>query len=492
MDIVLVSSEAVPFSKTGGLADVAGALPDALAQQGHTCTVIVPYYRQSKTCGRPLERTGVPFQVPIRDRMVGGHFMRSTMPGERVDVVLVEHNDYFDREQLYGTGGRDYWDNCERFVYFCRAVFEAIRLLNIPVDIIHANDWQTGLVPAYLKAEHGGRLADRPVGTVFTIHNMAYQGQFWPHDMPLTGLDWKYYNWRQMEAWGNINLLKTGIVFSDAVTTVSPRYAQEIQSPPLGYGLEGALQQRAHDIMGILNGVDALEWNPSTDPNLPVRYSADTVMDAKPVCKSQLQQELGLPVRQDVPLVGLVGRLVDQKGIDLVADVMYHWTQVSDVQWAILGTGDPHYHEFFSGLKQRFPDKVAAKFDFNNPLAHRIEGGADMFLMPSRFEPCGLSQLYSLKYGTVPIVRWTGGLANTVVDAHEATLAAGTANGFSFGEYNGYFLGHTLSRACDAFSNPSVWGQLVRTGMRQDWSWTRSAMQYSTLYEMTLSRLRRF
>jgi starch synthase len=308
--------------------------------------------------------------------------------------------------------------------------------------------------------------------------------------MLLTGLDWKYFNWRQAEFHGKLNLLKTGLVFADSINTVSPRYAQEIQSPPLGCGLEGVLQYRSDVLSGILNGMDIHEWNPANDSHLAANYSLATASRGKALCKAALQRELGLAPRPDAPLVGMIGRLDDQKGFDLVAKVIPEWVAQSDAQWAILGRGEPTYHDLFSDLARRFPEKVGARLEQSEPLAHRIEAGADMFLMPSRYEPCGLNQMYSLRYGTVPVVRETGGLADTIVDANDQTLAAGTANGFSFREDNAQALGETLGRACAAYRRPEVWSRLIATGMGQDWSWTRSAKEYVNLYEKTIARVR--
>jgi starch synthase len=319
---------------------------------------------------------------------------------------------------------------------------------------------------------------------------MAYQGQFWHWDMLLTGLDWRYFNWHQMEFFGKLNLLKTGIVFAHSISTVSPRYAEEIQTTQFGAGLQGVLQYRRHALTGILNGIDCSVWNPATDPHLAAHYTADTVAHGKPRCKAALQQEVGLPERSDVPLVGIIGRLDRQKGLDIVADVIPDWVTKSDLQWVILGTGDPKLERQFSQLAREHPEKVAARLTFSGELAHRIEGGADMFLMPSRYEPCGLNQMYSLRYGTVPIVRETGGLADTIVNASDQTLAHGTANGFSFHEDNLQALDETLQRAYDAYRRPDVWSRLIQTGMRQDWSWTRSASQYVRLYEQTVDRRR--
>lgn len=490
MNILLATSEAVPFAKTGGLADVCGALPIELARLGHRLALILPAYRQTQYGGQPVEPLGIDFIIPIGSKMVTGHLLRSKLPEVDVPVYLVQQDQYYDRDQLYGSDGKDYIDNCERFVFFSRAVLETVRLLNLNIDVIHANDWQTGLIPAYLKIEYHNVPRYQRIASLFTIHNIAYQGQFWHWDMLLTGLDWKYFNWHQMEFHGKLNLLKTGMVFADSISTVSPRYALEIQSSPLGCGLEGVLQHQREVLSGILNGIDPDEWNPANDPYLAANYNVSSFPRGKPLCKAALQKELGLPQEPDVPLVGLIGRLTEQKGFDLIAEVMQRWVQTAEVQWAILGTGQPKYHKILEGLCDRFPQKVAVRLEFSNPLAHRIEAGSDIFLMPSRFEPCGLNQLYSLRYGTVPVVRATGGLADTIVDYDEQTAAAGSANGFSFQEYSSLALSETLSQACDVYRKPEVWNRLIATGMKQDWSWSRSAKQYIELYKTTSARLR--
>jgi starch synthase len=482
MNILLATSEAVPFAKTGGLADVSGALPIELARLGHSPAVFMPAYRQALASGQPIEQTSIEFQIPIGSKTVKGGLLRSRFPGTQIPVYLVDQRQYFDREGLYGSGGQDYIDNCERFVFFSRAVLEAIRLLELPVDVLHANDWQTGLLPAYLKVEYRGVPRYERIASLFTIHNLAFQGQFWHWDMLLTGLDWKYFNWHQMEFFGKLNLLKTGLVFADAINTVSPRYAEEIQASSLGCGLEGVLQQRRAVLSGILNGVDYTLWNPANDSHLPIKYDASTVVSGKSACKAALQAELGLEVVAAKPLVGIVTRLTEQKGVDLITSVMQESVQSGDVQWAVIGTGDRKYEQLLTSLADRNPQNVAVKLQFSEALAHRIEGGADMFLMPSHFEPCGLSQLYSLKYGTVPVVRATGGLADTVVDATPEALSAGAANGFSFREYSVMALAETLRRAVNMYGRPELWSQLVANGMHQDWSWKRSAEQYVSLY----------
>jgi starch synthase len=306
--------------------------------------------------------------------------------------------------------------------------------------------------------------------------------------MALTGLDWKYFNWRQMEFYGNLSFLKTGIVFADMLTTVSPTYAREILSPPLGCGLEGALQHRSADLVGIINGVDYAEWNPATDRHLAHHFSASDWAAGKAACKADVQRLFGLPQRAHTPLLAAVGRLVDQKGFDLITRVMKQWATQVDAQWIILGAGEPRYHGALSSLAAEHPEKVGVRLEFSNELAHRIEAGADMFLMPSQYEPCGLNQLYSLKYGTVPVVRATGGLVDTVVDANERTLREGTATGFVFDDYSSLALAEVLDRACLMYADPAAWKRLVEAGMRQDWSWRQSALKYAELYEQALDR----
>jgi starch synthase len=489
LNILFATSEAAPFSKTGGLGDVCGALPRELAKLGHRPVVVLPAFRQVKQSGMPIEPTGVSVDVPIGQKMVRGQYLRSTLPDCDVPVILIEQPDYYDRPQPYRERGEDYKDNCERFVFYCRAALEAISRLGLPVDVVHCHDWCAGLVPAYLKTLYGRLEPWRGLTSVLTIHNLAYQGNFWHWDMALTGLDWKYFNWRQMEFYGNLSFLKTGVAFADAITTVSPSYAREILSPPLSCGFEGILQNRVGDLSGIINGVDYNEWNPAADRYLDGnQYDEHTYPTGKAACKRELQRLVDLPVQADVPMLAAISRLADQKGFDLITRVMRHWAERVDAQWVILGTGEPKYHEALGSLAKEFPDRVAVRLEFSDELAHRIEAGADIFVMPSQYEPCGLNQLYSLKYGTVPVVRATGGLRDTVVNATRQTLDDGTATGFSFEEYTSQALAEALDRACRAVREKAVWNQLVETGMRQDWSWRHSAERYADLYERTAAR----
>jgi len=488
MNILMVTSEAVPFAKTGGLADVCTSLSLAVSQLGHEVTILLPAFRHAKRSTIPIESAGVDFDVPIGDRLVPGGLLRARLPDSRVNVYLVDQPEYFDRPELYRENGEDYPDNCERFAFFSRAAFEAIRLLELPVDVIHCHDWQTGLIPAYLAIEYRHSRIYESIATVLTIHNLAYQGLFPQSDMHVTGLDARFFNWRQMEFWGKLNLLKTGLVFADALTTVSARYAEEIQTPEHGCGLDGLLNERHGALAGILNGIDDQVWSPATDSHLVARYDVTNWMTGKPQCKAELQREFGLPQLPHAPLIGLIGRLADQKGWDLVGEVLPAWAAQEDVQWVILGTGEPAFHTLLGDLARRFPDRIAARFAFSDKLAHRIEAGADLFLMPSRYEPCGLNQLYSLKYGAVPVVRATGGLADTVCDASSDNLEARIANGFRFDAYDARTLDATLRRAIACYRHePATWRHLVETGMRQDWSWGRSAQEYVSLYERVVA-----
>jgi starch synthase len=482
MNVVFVASEAVPFAKTGGLADVAGALPGALERLGHQTTLIVPCHRGSRTAGPELLPTGVTLRVPVGARVVEARVLKTHLPRTKVTVLLIDRPEYFERDGLYQHDGVDHRDNCERFVFFSRAALEAIRLLDLRPHVIHCNDWQTGLIPVYLEEVYRKYPRFAAVGSLLTIHNMAYQGNFWHWDMLLTGLDWRLFNWQQLEFHGRLNLLKAGLVFADLLSTVSPTYAREIQTPEFGCGLDGLLRDRRLDLHGIVNGIDPTVWNPATDTVLARRYDVNTVADGKAACKALLQRRANLPERPDVPLFAQIGRLDPQKGWDLMAEVADELLR-GDVQLVILGEGQPRYHALYDRLAARHAGKIRAFLQFSNQLSHEIEAGADMFLMPSLYEPCGLNQLYSLAYGTVPVVRATGGLADTVVDATPQALADGTATGFAFREKTGRAFAQAIDRAMALWPDREGWMRLVKTGMRGDWSWDRSARAYVQLYE---------
>lgn len=489
MNILFATTEAAPFCKTGGLGDVCGALPIELAKLGVKPTLIMPGFRHALESGIKIEPTGVMFEIPIGRKKVRGEYLRSTLPGSDVPVYLIEQHSYFNRNELYRERDTDYQDNCERFVFFNRAVLDAVERLELGTDLIHCHDWPTGLLPAYLKTIYADRPAYENIATLFTIHNLAYQGSFWHWDMELTGVGWEYFNWQQLEFYGQLNFMKSALVFSDALSTVSPRYAEEIKSPPMSCGLEGVLKHRQHDLFGVLNGCDYAIWNPAIDSYLAQNFDAANYAPGKAACKAALQAEMGLPVRPEVPMLAAIGRLAEQKGFDLIADVLARMAQQQDAQWVLLGSGDKKYQDALAGIAREYPERVALRLGFDNALAHRIEAGADMFLMPSRYEPCGLNQMYSLKYGTVPIVRETGGLADTITNLSESTLSDGSANGFSFADDSPYALSMAIDRALRAYGQPEVWRQLVTTGMNQDWSWSRSAKRYVEIYEHTLARV---
>ena len=484
MNILIVASEAAPFSKTGGLADVCGSLPVEMNRSGNQCALIIPAYRQTLQKGFDIQDPGLKFSAPVGDKTVEGRILKAVVPGSNTPVYLIYQKDYFDRDGIYqNPDGSDYIDNCERYVFFCRSAMETIRLLDLKVDILHANDWQTGLIPAYLKTEY--RLYPRyaNIASLFTIHNLAYQGSFWHWDMNLTGLDWKYFNMHQMEAYGRLNLIKTGIAFADAVSTVSPRYALEIQSAPLGCGLEGILQCRSRDLYGILNGVDLNAWNPESDANIAQTYNVSTWREGKRACKKALLQQLGLHEDLDAPLLGTVGRLSFQKGYDLIAEVMRRIAPQHPAQWVVLGTGEACYQNMLLDLQNQYPNKIAVRLMYSDSMAHQIIAGSDLFLMPSRYEPCGLTQMYALHYGTLPIVHSTGGLADTVVNTTQQTLADNSANGFAFENDSIDEFTNCVNNALWTYYQQETRSTLIERGMKQDWSWSRSASQYVQLYE---------
>jgi starch synthase len=475
MHIAFTASECVPFSKTGGLADVVGALPRALAALGHQVSVYIPRYRQTKlTDPQTVVRSiTVPFDDKYRFCSVV-----TAGPSAGVKFYFVDYPPYFDRDALYGTTAGDYPDNAERFALFSRAVLEASKVLGVP-HVFHCHDWQSALVPVMLRTLYAEDPAFREVATVFTIHNMGYQGLFPPDTLPLLMLPWDLLTISKMEFFGQVNFLKGALVYSDYVTTVSKKYSQEIQTTEYGFGLEGVLRTRAATVAGILNGVDYDEWNPQTDKFIAAKYSPQD-LSGKLKCKQDLLQAFGITnVDTKVPVIGIVSRFAAQKGFDLIAQIMDRLAH-EEMIMVVLGSGDKLYEEMFQRLNKQFPNKIAAKVAFDNAIAHKIEAGADMFLMPSRYEPCGLNQIYSLKYGTVPIVRATGGLDDTI-EPWDARTGKGT--GFKFSDYNGEALLTTIKHALLAYQDPSSWQTLMRNGMSRDFSWGASAREYGKVYE---------
>jgi starch synthase len=477
MHIAFAASECVPFSKTGGLADVVGALPRALAALGHQVSVYVPRYRETKLVDPQtvVRSITIPFDDKYRFCSVA---TAGTSSGVR--SYFVDYPPYFDRDGLYGGPGGDYPDNAERFALFSRAVIEASKILGVP-HVFHCHDWQSALIPVMLRTLYAEDPAFREVATVFTIHNMGYQGLFSPDTLPLLTLPWELLTMSKMEFFGQVNFLKGALVLSDYVTTVSKKYSQEIQTTEYGFGLEGVLRNRAATVTGILNGVDYDEWSPQTDKFIVAKYSPQD-LSGKPKCKQDLLATFGIKAtdaNSKVPVIGIVSRFAAQKGFDLIAQIMDRLAR-EEVMMVVLGSGDKLYEDMFQRLSKLFPNKIAAKVAYDNAVAHKIEAGADMFLMPSRYEPCGLNQIYSLKYGTVPIVRATGGLDDTIENWDART---GKGTGFKFSDYNGEALLATIKQALVAYQNPSSWQTLMRNGMGRDFSWGASAREYGKVYE---------
>ena len=484
MNILFASSEAVPFARTGGLADVSTSLPAALEHLGQNAVVVIPAYRSVFNCGLSPKDTGISFPVTVGEKKVTAKIWEDKIPESNVTIYFIQQDNYFDRNELYNENGYDYSDNSERFIFFCRAVMEMIAVMNLEVDILHSNDWQTGMLPAMQSILYREKPGYEHITTVHTIHNLAYQGVFWNGDLRLTGIGWEYFTYDKLEFYDKLSLLKAGIVFADGITTVSPQYAKEIQTPAFGYGLDPVLQWRSPALRGILNGVCLKRWNPDTDPHIVAQYNVNNVLRKKPLCKSDLQAMLGLAQHSDVPLYGVVSRFAHQKGIDLIAEVIPLWVEKHGVQFCLLGKGDRNLETRLSMLAGQYPENVAVRFEFSDELSHKIEAGSDMFIMPSRYEPCGLNQMYSQIYGTVPLVRNTGGLANTVVDLNDETLEDGTATGFAFSSDDIHGLNTAIWRALDVYwHRREVWNQLITNGMRQDWSWAKSATQYVEFYE---------
>lgn len=475
MKIIFAASECVPFAKTGGLADVVGALPQALAELGHTVSVYLPKYKQTK-----LENAKVllpSITVPFDDQY---RFCSVLDGGKRsgVQFYFIDYPPFFHRDALYGTPAGDYPDNAERFALFCRAVIEASKVLGVP-DIFHCHDWQSALIPVLLRTSYSDDPVFRGTHTVFTIHNIGYQGLFPADTLPLLMLPWELFTIDQMEFWGKANFLKGALVFSDHLTTVSKKYAQEIQTSEYGFGLEGVLRSRAGSLTGILNGVDYGEWSPEKDKHIVRQYSAENLAGKKE-CKYDLLRQFGLesaPI--STPVIGIVSRFAAQKGFDLIAEIANDLARLPIIITA-LGSGDKEYQDMLVKLSRQYPDKIAVKVAYDNALAHKIEAGADMFLMPSRYEPSGLNQMYSLRYGTVPIVRATGGLEDSI-EPWDPGSAKGT--GFKFSAYSGVTMLNCIQDALRAFKDQTAWNKLMLNGMKKDFSWNVSAREYVKIYE---------
>ena len=481
MKVLIASSEIAPFAKTGGLADVTGALPRALRRIGVEADCVLPLYRSVSRGGFHLKQAGTPVRVPLGHREETGTIEEADA-GDGVRAFLVRNDRYFDREFFYGNRDGDYEDNCERFTFFCRAVMEWLVRTGRKYDILHCNDWQTALIPTYVKTLYADEDAVRDAATIFTVHNLGYQGLFWNHDLPVTGLGWELFTPQGLEFYGKLNLMKAGLVYADILSTVSPTYSREIQTPEYGHGLEGVLYERREDLYGIINGIDD-DWNPATDPMIAARFGKDD-LSGKKACRADLLAEFGWTGPVEDAVVGMVGRLTAQKGLDLLAEVG-EWLASQPVRVVILGSGERAYEEAITELGRKHPERISVRLAYDNRLAHKVEAGSDIYLMPSRYEPCGLNQIYSLRYGTVPIVRRTGGLADTVIDADRDPVEG---TGFTFAGYDAAGLKDALSRALAAYTDRHRWEGIVRRGMEKDFSWNPSAREYVTLYGKALRK----
>src|SRR5882724_2268997 len=485
LKVLIVASEMVPFAKTGGLADVAGALPVALARLGHQVSVIMPRYPTIERAVRSLEKVQDRLAIPMGSQTEEGAIWSAKLTS-RIPVFFIEHQTYFQRNLPYTTTQGDYPDNAQRFAFFAKATLQACQALKLQPDIIHCHDWQAGLIPAYLKTVLQHDPAWASTSSLLTIHNIAYQGLFPPESMEFLQLPPYTYSPEGIEFYGQVNYLKAGIVYADLINTVSRRYSQEIQTAEFGCGLEGILRYREQDVYGILNGIDDREWNPARDRLIAARYTA-TNLSGKQVCKRDLLETFGLsPEWMNAPVVGMISRLVDQKGLDLIESAIHRMLAL-DLGLVVLGTGEARYEEFLRQLRQRYAGKVGISIGFDNVLSHKIKAGSDIFLMPSRFEPCGLNQMYSLRYGAVPVVHATGGLDDTI-ESYEPTLDGG--NGFKFAPYDAEALLATLQRAVTLYRDRAAWERLMRRGMQEDFSWAKSAQAYADLYATALARRR--
>ena len=473
MRILFVASEGLPFSKTGGLADVIEALPKALVASGHDVAVALPRYRGTQSKTEVLRGLAVPMGASPRLVTIADGGLQNG-----VRYFFVDDPEYFDRDQLYGSGGRDYPDNAERFAEFCRAAVEIAKRV-WQSDVIHCHDWQSALVPVLLRTVYANDSTVRSLPVIFTIHNMGYQGLFPKEVMAKIGVPQSLYRPDALEYYEKVSFLKAGLVFGDYLTTVSRKYAQEIQTEEFGCGLQGVVRGRADRLVGILNGVDYSVWSPENDPLIAARYSAADLA-GKQICKKDLLAQFHLPAENlSRPLIGIVSRFVDQKGFDLLEETASQLLN-EDLAIVALGTGEAKYEKMFRELAQKHPARLAVRVAYDNTLAHKIEAGADMFLMPSRYEPCGLNQIYSLRYGTVPVVRATGGLDDTI-EPFEPASRRGT--GFKFQEYNGAAMLDAVRQALAAFGDAVAWRRLQTNGMAKDFSWRASAAEYARLYE---------
>ena len=477
MRILIVCPEANPFARAGALAEVIYGLSKALTQEGHRVTVVLPFYRQVKDSRLKIERLGKTLSIPLSIKNLTADIYSAWLTPE-LNIYFIGQDSLFDRDGLYGTPFGDYQDNAERFIFFCRAVPELLQTLQLEFDVCNCHEWQTGLVPVYLRTLYRQAPYCQGLPSVFTVHNVGYQGIFWHYDMALTGLGWEYFTPGLLEYYGKINLEKGGLIMADVITTVSRTYRQEILTPEFGFGLEGVFQERAADLYGILNGVDYESWDPAHDRYLPAFYDAGDLR-GKEICKQELLRHFGLELPLSQPLVGMTTRLNERKGLELVQAVLPGLVE-ANVGFVLQGTGEERYQYAFAELHNRYPKAVGVEIGYAVELAHRIIAGSDIFLMPSRYEPCGLDQLYCLRYGTIPVVRAVGGLEETIV---EYDPASGKGSGFKFGRYEAEELRAAIDRALKLYQDTAAWDKLRRQTMQVEFSWRQAARQYLEVYE---------
>jgi len=487
LNILFLSSEVDPFAKTGGLADVSSALPHAIKELGHEIRIMMPRYRfiseRRFKLHDIIRLKDIPVPVGKNSEIANVKSSFISNLKEKVQVYFLDNATYFGRDGIYQSpvGKKDYKDNDERFIFFSRGVLETLKRLGWQPDIIHCNDWQTGIIPAYVKTIYSTDTFFKPIKSVFTIHNMAYQGSFPPESFEKTGLPKSLFQAEGVEAYGKFNFLKTALHFADSITTVSERYAHEIStSDEFGAGLNGLLAKRKKDLRGILNGIDYQVWNPATDEFIYRKYDAKS-LDAKPDNKRALLSRFHLPFKETTPVVGAISRLVSQKGFDLVLEIMEDLMKMN-VQFILLGDGEKSIEKHFEAMHKKYPQQIGVFFGFDKELAHLIEAGSDLFLMPSKYEPCGLNQMYSMRYGTIPVVRATGGLDDTVEDYS----GSGRGTGFKFEKYESREFLKAIQRALKVFHQPEEWKKLMRNGMAKDFSWEHSAKLYVNLYRELL------
>ncbi|MFQ5963519.1 MAG: glycogen synthase GlgA [Candidatus Scalinduaceae bacterium] len=480
--VMFVSPEVTPFAKTGGLADVSGSLPTFLKKLGCDVRVALPFYRMVKEQNIPFDTIFKDLEVPAKGVTLKAGINQSSL-NDDIPVYFIKYDKFFDRENLYSTSRGDYADNAERFIFFSRSIFELCRKVNFQPDIIHCHEWQTGLIPTYLRTLYNNDKLFSKTAALYSIHNIAYQGIFEKEVFEKTCLPNRLLINKVIEFYGKISFMKVGIIYSDIINTVSQKYSREIQTEEYGCGLQDIIKDRAGVLFGVINGVDYSEWNPETDKFIVANYNAND-FSGKVKCKEDLLLQFNLPISlKERPLLGIVSRMAKQKGFDLLSKVIDE-LMTFDIVFVLLGIGDERYHNLFQEYAHRYPERIGVRIAYDNKLAHKIEAGADIFLMPSRYEPCGLNQIYSLKYGTIPLVRATGGLDDTIKDYYSKD---GTGTGFKFDEYKASVFIDKVKEALCVFANKEKWLQLMTNAMSQDFSWERSARAYIELYKKAIS-----